>query len=450
MKKVLIYFIAILFTSLLLYSCQKENIGEHDIDLSEKTENRSSTFPWPHSIDGRLAFRTYAEYLSTYSSLDSHLDSGGDGLSIRKFTNEGRPNRSYNPPIETVHNKLLNDYFVDPTVRYQPFLTDPVAMQLLNEHFEIQIEDVVITYINNAEVLITSVGNQRVINQIRALPKGNQYSPTELPDEAIWSSLDNLELEIENRSLCECSVNVEQTNCCEMRVFGNCRTLTGGAGDGTVRVRFIPGNTVLDLMLVERVNGNYEVIIPNLCDHPLYNPNGEDRIDLQVTADADCSNKQNNADGTLFANRSCDLSENDTGWEWESEGEFGLSHRTANYTGSLSKYEVAESYAKRWVVFNHPLFTFEGWVPFDVARLSASIRADRSNFFCHSVSSEQERNECFDCSHQKARVNIGLSPEPLSYCTGDVVGRFTMVFLDSPTSASFLVGEGIVEYNCCD
>jgi hypothetical protein len=55
--------------------------------------------------------------------------------------------------VNSVYVRLLEDEFEDPEDAYSPLLTDPITQSFVNEYFEFQIGDVLVTYINNEEVL---------------------------------------------------------------------------------------------------------------------------------------------------------------------------------------------------------------------------------------------------------------------------------------------------------
>ena len=459
MKKYFVYATAFILCCFLMQSCQKEEIvkGSTSEKINNKnrvkSRNAAASFPWPHDLNGRLAFRDFNEFSSVYRALDTHLENGGAGLSQRKFDNNGRTNRSYNAPIETVHNKLLNDFFVNPEDRYQPFLSDPVAMQIVNEHFEFQIADVVVTYINNNEFLLAPEGNQRLINQIRALPKGEDYEASQLPNDVIWATLENLELEVESRGWCGCNIKVEQTDCCSVRVFGNCSNFLGKDGEGTVRIDFRPGLSATPINFTERVDGNFSFTFDDLCDNSLYNPEGDFEVNIWAYANPDCFVGSEKSDFWTFQqNRSCDDAENDTGWGWESAEDRGMSHRTSNYGTYFSKLEAAEVFSKRWINISWNGLVFEGWFPVDAEVLEARIDARKGTPACGFDSAEMEENDCNDCSHRLARVNTGaFDTDPITHCTGDVVGEFELWFFSPNTVPSFnrLEATGIVEYECC-
>jgi len=456
MKNYFLYATLLILCFVGIQSCQKEvvrNAPETNLKFNDETiENRNqNTFSWPQNLNGRLVFKDFNGFASTYQDLDIHLANDGSGLAQRKFDNEGRANRSYDAPIETVHNLLLNDYFVNPNDRYKPFLTDPVAMQLVNEYYEFQVGDVVVTYINNSELLLAPESNSRLINQIRALPKGGDFEASELPNDAVWASLENLEVEL--RGICGCNITVEQTDCCSVRVFGNCKNFIGKDGDGTVRIEFRPGLTATPIVFREVVNGNFSFTFDNLCDNSVYNPDSEFEVNIWAYADTDCIFGGTKEYFWQFQqNRSCDVSENDTGWGWESNLDRGMSHRTSNYSNYFTRFEAAEVFSKRWISTTIFGITFEGWFPVDAESLKASIDARRGTLACGFDSEEDEPNDCNDCAHRLARVNTGaFDNSPTTHCIGDVVGEFELWFFDPVTVPSFNILEaiGTVQYECC-
>lgn len=81
----------------------------------------------------------------------------------------------------SVYTKLANDKFSNPNERYQPFLTDPVMMSIVNEKFEFQIGNIVYKYLDNEFLLAYNFDDASAKNEVRSLKRGDHLSIDALP-----------------------------------------------------------------------------------------------------------------------------------------------------------------------------------------------------------------------------------------------------------------------------
>lgn len=401
----------LLLCSILIFSCQKDD----RLNL-ENTEQNTGKIDFPSLVDDRYSFRDF-DHLSKYYKVLDQMYTEDD----QKFNDFIRTTNE----IESVHKLLETDIFTTPEERYQPFLTDPIMMTIVNKHFEFQVETYLVTYMNNNELLLGDSKNLKLKSEIRAMPKGEKINLRAIPEDAILTEDTN---QAAFAAVCGCSISIVKASCSQVRVFGECKNLTGGPGNGTVTIElgdFAPNTET------HEVYGNFDFLFP------LTDATG---FEISATANPDCI-----FGNTQFANFSddggdaCDNLDKDTGWLWSQDGVQGLSHRTAAYTNFWSHYEEAKAYSKFW--------NGSDWKQND-ADLEVTINADRKIVTdCSSLGSEDETQTCH-CKNKRARVNTGTQGFKflVGHCDGDVEGTFKKTInTNSPIN-----GSGIVDFDCCE
>lgn len=118
----------------------------------------------PTVIHDRYGFESVDQFEAYYQYMDVMYEHDFTAYLELMKQNEGQ--------VNTVFHKLLNDEFYNPEDRYQPFLTLSVIEGLVNEHFEVQIDDVLLTFVTNELILTSKVADTQLQQAIRALSKG--------------------------------------------------------------------------------------------------------------------------------------------------------------------------------------------------------------------------------------------------------------------------------------
>ncbi len=417
---------ALLFmiTSMMFVGCQKE---EQKNDLGNKSNQSLETrvsLDRPIPNGDLLQFRDYSHFKSYLEGLNNLLSAEGTEFEEQVLNTSD---------FQSVYKKLVNDEFVDPQNRYKPFLTDPAVMAVLNEYYEVRIGDVLITYINNSQVLRSSFNNTTTRNAIRSIPKGNELALSDIPVGAAWGE------DTEEQSFlgpwCGCEIKIRRLDCNTIRIFGNCQDFVFGAGDGTVEIfinnsQFFPPIGAIPSSTF-RVNGNFTFDIPmsNLSN-----------LFLHVSARPDCIRK-NLVTASLQGNAGpqCDPDDKDTGWLWaqNATGTEGISHRTSTYKNRVSAYQRAEIFSRRW--------NGSKWVP-NNSNLRANIFARRKGSACTIIDTESETRSCNSCNNRTASVNVGLfGKDQIHHCDGDVVGTFRKTIGNITINAI-----GSPNFECCE
>lgn len=343
--------------------------------------------------------------------------------------------------ITTVHELLVNDEFVNPDSRYQPFITDPVMMSIVNEHFELEINDRLVTYMNNSELLISDPNDIGTKEAIRNLVKGELIDFKDIPKGAGWADDTDEKALINN---CTCSIKVKRISCTEIRVSGRCKDFVWGDGKGFIEInRFDSNNFAIPIgggifEINEEVEGNFVFTL---------NVDLDEESTLRVFIDPNCKTGNNTLINFDLDELSCDEEESDTGWEWaQDNGVQGMSYRTEFYENWFSNYSVAEMYSK---FLDGSTST---WKKND-QELEAIISDTRRTPLCGTYNNglpEVEPQSCGSCNYRKARVNNGWwSGDPIAHCTGDVVGTFTKS-LDWNGSQWSINATGTPLFECCE
>lgn len=152
---------------LLLTSCQKNEV----IDALDVTVENSQA---PTIEKGTYKFQDINHFESYYTQLNTLYDDNEDAFDqLRKQNNAEL----------TVYGKLMDPSIIDLEGMKELFLIDPIMMSIVNEHFEFQIADVLLTVVSNEFLLTSKVNNQSTRDQLRQLKKGDEFNPNNLPRE---------------------------------------------------------------------------------------------------------------------------------------------------------------------------------------------------------------------------------------------------------------------------
>jgi|GEM_PF-4362870 len=136
-------------------SCAKDEVIQDTLTTS--IEN-------PTVNNDRYQFKTVDQFEEYFLYMEEVYEADfGDYLDIVEKT-EGE--------VTTVLYKEMNDEFYNPEDRYQPFLNFPIMNGLVNEHFEFQIGDVLLTFVTNELILTSKASAIETQQAIRDLPKG--------------------------------------------------------------------------------------------------------------------------------------------------------------------------------------------------------------------------------------------------------------------------------------
>jgi len=155
--------------SIAMLSCKKEmilnetNLPEESVDL--------------------IYFEDIANFKNHFEEMDQMYDENPD-----MFDRLAKENS-----VKTPFQIFIKDKFSDPSEKYTSFLEDPIMSAIVNEHYEFQIGNVLLTYLDNNLILTSDVENKEARKQIRLMPKGEFINFEELPEEVYPVTDDSFE-----------------------------------------------------------------------------------------------------------------------------------------------------------------------------------------------------------------------------------------------------------------
>jgi len=134
----------------------------------------------------RYQFKTVDQFEKFYTSMEELYERDFMAYHDLMKQNEGE--------VNTVFLKQLNDEFYNPEDRYQPFLTLSVIEGLVNEYFEFQVGDVLLTFVTNELILTSKAEDTQLQQAIRALPKGEDvFDINRVPEGAYLTTTERFE-----------------------------------------------------------------------------------------------------------------------------------------------------------------------------------------------------------------------------------------------------------------
>lgn len=421
MKKITFFVLTLI---ILFTSCTENSFLEADdpqnteINLKSKGDRGDKEVRSPLIHKDILEFDDLEHFVSFYSYLNDVYDDGEDvyDSTVDQLLAD----------FPSVKRKIDIDVFTNPDDRYQPFITDPIMSTLVNENFEVIIEDMFIVQMNNDEIVQMDISNVEGRQLIQDMEKGVKVDADLLPDE-VFVGKDQDEEIFKRNILCGCSIDMELIDCNTIEISGRCRNFWKDT-DGELTIEIINGQTT-----TVNVNGNYSTTV-DVTGVPL------NFVTLKVTAKPDCALGSSTTKTQNFTVGShCDTDENDTGWGWTENSGQAISYRTATYKTLFFVYEEAKLYSYAW--------SPNGFTR-NKAKLIVSIDATRKNNICGTINQEDETKSCGNCNYKRARINWytsgGAVTDIVAYCTGDVVGTYFKEKSNISVNAT-----AIPEYDCC-
>ncbi len=437
-----IFFLLAIF-AMMVTSCSKENVDNINADTNTSFVNgiakeapgrgsastRDLDFP---TVDGdRYVFRDSDHLTAYYQGLNAILDRDFNEFDEVVTENEG---------INSVHTKLMNDEgFTRVEDKYMPFLTDPIMRSIVNENFEFQVADVLITYMNNREILRSDPTDNSVRDAIRAMPKGEKLDVESIPSGAHWA--DDTKIESFKASWCGCSINIEVYSCDTVRVYGSCHDLLFGDSGGDLEIYLNSVNLQnVDPYIEMHVENNYEIFIvvtDDLIEE--YGSTLDNILWIFGDIEGDCFFNTTTQDDFIYQPGiyQCDDGER-FNWGFEFDGKHLIYYLTSNYHSFWGQKESAEMVSLK---SSGGIFVLDKFND-----LNLKISADRRGLvFCGVDSEEEDPASCSNCYHLREEI-APFWGRSYSHCTGDVIGTYRK----SDNGTTLLTATGVPEYECCD
>lgn len=382
---------------------------------------------FPPVKEDRYVFRDFDHLTEFYNALSTLYEENVSVLDSIVSRNEN---------IESIYSKVLIDSFSNPLNSFQPFMTDPIMRIILNQNYEFEIENVLVTYMNNSELLICDPNDRETQMEIRNLEKGGKLDFSKIPSRAYWGEDTN---ETSLKPFCACKINIEKIKCDSYRIYGTCGNFAFGAGGGIVNMwmdnspGFPPTGT--KPKKTWEVEGNFDFTFKYTSPIALY---------IHVSADPNCIFNNVN-EKTLYFDPNegtCDFNEYDTGWKFKTDNSVqGMKYRVSYYRNFWSSYSEAEMYS---VYLNGST-----WKE-NKKKLFVGIDENRRTNNCELTSTDDDTDDCSNCSHIKVRVNsIGEPDWRLYHCDGDVIGKFRKIVEFNGTN--WLIEDSLpIDFDCCN
>ncbi len=329
----------------------------------------------------------------------------------------------------TTSVQTLNDIVSTTAGSFGP-ISDPIMRAIVNANNEFQIDDVLVTLINDGQWLVSDVSNGTLKTAIRAITKGVPLAIGDIPTGAYWATPKELEDAL-IKIWCGCRVNIEPHGCDSIRIFGSCNGFFGTNGGGVLTVSFTPdgGNTgeILDV----QVSNNFEFFF-NIST---FNNQGGS---ILAVADSYCTTEISPAEtGFNFDPASfgtCDL-ENRRIEELITNGNERMLVATYFNKLAFSATHNAEMWSETSTNNGSTWQRSRG-------NLSLSVAANRQSIACSFLQSKNDDESCGNCRHRIVWVVwSGLC----AHCDGDLVGNFRKV-----RNGVTLTRTQSVDFECCE
>ncbi len=398
------------------YSC-----APPDEAIPDKSINKQEVPILPRSassVADRIYFNDFEEFEDYYLGLDTLLTFDTDIFDSIVLADS---------PVETINSLYQND------AEYESFLADPIMEAILNANFEFQIDDVIITYINNSQILASDASNSTLKTAIRAITKGETLDLGDIPNGAYWDRPDQIERAL--RIGCRCDITIERfTDWENVRVWGSCKNLVGADGDGLVTGDFDANGSAPPIeVLNEEISGNFDFLI-DITSVAMYQNTG--LFDGTVVPECQLAVPKYDEyffDPAEFA--TCDAEHRGFN-ETITSGNERIKIRTSFYISGwplgMSQH-AADITSQTW--------NGSKWVN-SKANLRVEVEANRRNLGCDFVDFKEDTENCNNCKSKVTRVGWAGAT---FHCNDDLIGKYRKI-----KSGITIEHEHSVVFMCCD
>lgn len=391
-----------------LISC--EQLDHVTPESNNSNENQRILTRTPSYIDDRLYFADFDEFKEYFLELDSLYDAVYKDIfdSIVLATT----------PVTVINNQVTSL-----SAAAQTYLSDPIMRAIVNPNYEFQIDDVLVTYINNSQIVASDISNTSAKSDIRALTKGIPLTLSNLPSGAYWS--DPKDLEDALKIFCGCRLTIAQWGCDSLRFFGNCNAFFGADGEGSLTIQIVGDNPIT--IHQQDVDGPFEFFLNiTLMDATLFS----------AWVDPDCGTANNATAQWLFSPedlQACDPTYRSSGFETMTSGSERMIYQTSYYQNFWGWHHLAEIESRTLSGSNWNRSRADLRVLVDATALTPD---------CDFIDQEDDTKSCPNCRSLGVRVNFGF---PVSHCDGDLIGEFRKI-----RSSITLTDTQSVDFNCCE
>ncbi len=434
MKQLNYLFFLMLMGTIIISSCSKED--EIMKDQSELTEQVISqrvhvNLDHPVVLNGAYSFRDSTHFVTYLNDLQNLYDTDYEQFTYEVSQDLDNPD-SRDISLITVFQRMSNDEFIDPNDRYMTYLVDPIITSIVNLDHELIVDGNLFTYVNNTQIFLSDPSNTTTRDAIRNLRNNStqmareKFSSSDVPDGVTWAEDDDIKSLI--LGSCGCTIKIEKVDCNTVRIFGSCKDLLWGDGDGEITISFFENGSPFTKTQKHTISGNFEFFFD-------ISSFGSDVI-FDVSANPDCLFGKTAHDFLAVSPNTaiCDSEDRFEDWGWKQDnGSQAISFRTSYSKNFWAGYEQAHLFS----------YWFNGsvWKNVKARRLTVSIDATRKTLGCSVLNNEFETKTCTNCKSKKASVN-GLHNW---HCDGDVVGTFRRNM-----SSWTITATQSVDFDCCE
>ena len=379
----------------------------------------------PVSSTGIYEFRDSAHFIQYLRDLQDIYDIDYDQFRFEVSQDFQNP-ISRDPNAITVFQRMSNDSFIDPADRFIPTIADPVIQSIVNLNYEVLVGDALLTYMNDTQVFISDPLNNFSRSAIQTLRNGNVVGLNQVPKGVTLAQDDDIQSFLFGS--CKCSIKIEKVDCNTVKVFGSCKDLLWGKGDGTVTINFATSGGQ-PTTVVRRVDGNFEFTF----DISTFSST----VFFDVSADPDCVFGKTSFDfiGLNPDEALCDSEERKTEWDWK-ENQWhnqAISFQTRYNKNIFAGFEQAQIFS---YYFNGTRWNNNN------SKLRVNISATRKSLTCTFQNDEFETKSCNNCKDLQASVNSLY----YYHCDGDVKGSFRR----DGSGSWFITATQSVDFECCE
>lgn len=397
-----------------IYACTDHDAVSKDVTIKD---DRPITFRNPSTVGDRVYFTDYDEFADYYESLQLIMDTY-DGDYFDSIVN-------LSTSVQT-----LND-LVYTTVGYIPTIHDYNLRAIINPYNEFQVDDVLVTLINDTEWLLSDASNGTLKTTLRGLTKGVPLDIGEIPAGAQWVNANDLEKGLLD-FWCGCRARIERYDCETIRVYGSCSGYFGTVGGGEIDIEINEGPHITD----EEVGNNFEFFIDIAQFH------GEEGT-IDVTVDPNCFGAPNDHEDYDFDPEKfeqCDPHERDSFYVFTSangneriRAHVYYSEKDVTQLG-LVKTHNAEMWSESKI---------SGTWTNSYADLTLGIDAIQRGATCSFIDSKDDQKHRNNRHHLTIRVNWLAAR--MYHCDGDLIGYF-----EKERNSVFLDESIVLDFHCCD
>ena len=405
-------FCIIALVIVVVFSCtNQDDFGEGGVIKNDQQITPRN----PTTVGDRVYFSDFDDFVEYYSDLELIMDTyNGDYFdSIVNLTTS----------VQT-----LND-LVYTTAGYFPTIFDYNMRAIINPYNEFQVDDVLVTLINDTDWILSDVSNGTIKTTLRGLTKGVSLDIENIPAGAQWTTSDNFEKALGN-FLCGCNVSIEAFNCEVIRIHGSCSGFFGSVGGGEIDIDINNNSFISD----EEVGNNFEYFI-NIDQF-----NGQPGT-IEVTVDPNC---------ILALNDNAEYEYDPEDFEQCDEHEMATTAIFENSTERIRAlvYYVKKDFSGLELTRSHNAeiwsesYLGNNWTP-SRAEMTVGVEANQRSLGCSLLDSKDDDKHRTNRSHLTVRVNWLAAR--MFHCDGDLIGTYEKDKNDIHIENSLEV-----DFHCCN